>query len=81
MLYFLFDYRKRRLFKKNMTEDNINIELTDENYMVKDENGEMIVEEFEKLGNPASHGCVRLRLEEAKWLYETLPLGVKVVIY
>lgn len=46
-----------------------------------DENGEMIVEEFEKLGNPASHGCIRLRLDEAKWLYETLPLGVKVVIY
>jgi len=46
-----------------------------------DENGEMIAEEFEKLGNPASHGCIRLRLEEAKWLYETLPLGVKVVIY
>lgn len=46
-----------------------------------DENGEMIVEEFEKLGYPASHGCIRLKLEEAKWLYETLPLGVKVVIY
>jgi lipoprotein-anchoring transpeptidase ErfK/SrfK len=46
-----------------------------------DENGEMIVEEYEKLGNPASHGCIRLRLEEAKWLFETLPLGVKVVIY
>ena len=29
--------------KKNMTENNnINIELTDENYMVKDENGEMV---------------------------------------
>ena len=55
------------------------------NYLIHsvpfDENGEMIVEEFEKLGSPASHGCIRLRLEEAKWLYETLPLGVKVVIY
>jgi lipoprotein-anchoring transpeptidase ErfK/SrfK len=55
------------------------------NYLIHsvpfDENGEMIVEEFEKLGQPASHGCIRLRLEEAKWLYETLPLGVKVVIY
>ncbi len=55
------------------------------NYLIHsvpfDENGEMIVEEFEKLGNPASHGCIRLRLEEARWLYETLPLGVKVVIY
>ena len=30
-------------FKKNMTKNNnINIELTDENYMVKDENGEMV---------------------------------------
>lgn len=46
-----------------------------------DENGEMIVEEFEKLGSPASHGCIRLGLEEAKWLYETFPLGVKVLIY
>jgi lipoprotein-anchoring transpeptidase ErfK/SrfK len=46
-----------------------------------DENGEMIVEEFEKLGNPASHGCIRLKLEEARWLYDSLPLGVKVIIY
>lgn len=46
-----------------------------------DENGEMIIEEFEKLGSPASHGCIRLKLEEAKWLYETLPLGVEVSIY
>ncbi len=55
------------------------------NYLIHsvpfDENGEMIVEEFEKLGQPASHGCIRLRIDEAKWLYETLPLGVKVLIY
>ncbi len=55
------------------------------NYLIHsvpfDENGEMIIEEFEKLGQPASHGCIRLRLDEAKWLYETLPLGVKVLIY
>ena len=46
-----------------------------------DENNEMIMEEYEKLGTPASHGCIRLKLEEAKWLYEMLPLGVKVMIY
>jgi len=55
------------------------------NYLIHsvpfDENGEMIVDEFEKLGQPASHGCIRLRIDEAKWLYETLPLGVKVLIY
>lgn len=46
-----------------------------------DENKEMIIEEYEKLGSPASHGCIRLKLDEAKWLYEKLPLGVKVIIY
>ena len=46
-----------------------------------DENGEMIIEEYEKLRSPASHGCIRLKLEEAKWLYEMLPLGVEVLIY
>jgi lipoprotein-anchoring transpeptidase ErfK/SrfK len=46
-----------------------------------DKNGEMIIEEFEKLGEPASHGCIRLGLDEAKWFYETIPLGVKVLIH
>lgn len=46
-----------------------------------DENKEMIIEEYEKLGSPVSHGCIRLKLEEAKWLYEKLPSGVKVIIY
>ncbi len=41
----------------------------------------MIVEENEKLGSPASHGCIRLGLEDAKWIYEMLPLGVRVLIY
>ena len=42
MLSFLSDYSKWRLIKKNMVEDNINIKLTEENYMVEDENGEMV---------------------------------------
>jgi lipoprotein-anchoring transpeptidase ErfK/SrfK len=46
-----------------------------------DVNGEMIKEEYEKLGSPASHGCVRLALEDARWLYEMIPSGVKVLIY
>jgi len=45
------------------------------------EEGEMIEEEYSKLGTPASHGCVRLKLDEAKWLYEKLPLGVRVSIH
>ncbi len=46
-----------------------------------DENGEMITGEFEKLGEPASHGCIRLSLDDAKWFYETIPLGAKVLIH
>jgi len=46
-----------------------------------DKNKKIIVEEYEKLGSPASHGCIRLELEEAKWLYEKLPSGVKVRIH
>lgn len=45
-----------------------------------DKNGNMIAEEAGKIGTPASHGCVRMALEDAKWFYETLPLGIKVTI-
>jgi len=45
------------------------------------ENGEMMTEEFDKLGEPASHGCIRLSLDDAKWFYETIPLGVAVLIH
>lgn len=46
-----------------------------------DRQGNMIIEEYEKLGTPASHGCIRLALEDAKWFYDTLPLGVGVTIH
>ncbi|MBM3713605.1 MAG: L,D-transpeptidase, partial [Actinobacteria bacterium] len=46
-----------------------------------DKNGNIISEEYAKLGSPASHGCVRLEVEDAKWLYEVLPLGINVSIH
>ncbi|MCG9479460.1 MAG: L,D-transpeptidase family protein [Actinomycetia bacterium] len=46
-----------------------------------DQEGNLIQEEAQKLGSPASHGCIRLKVEDAKWLYETLPLGVEINIY
>ena len=46
-----------------------------------DKNRKIIAEEYEKLGSPASHGCIRLEPEEAKWLYDKLPSGVKVRIH
>lgn len=33
------------------------------------------------LGQAKSHGCVRLKLETAEWLQDTLPKGTKVYIY
>lgn len=35
----------------------------------------------DRLGEPHSHGCVRMALEDAKWMYDNLPLRTKVVIY
>lgn len=34
-----------------------------------------------RLGINASHGCVRLALDQAKWIYDNIPYGTKVVIY
>lgn len=33
-----------------------------------------------KLGRPASHGCIRLKVEHAKWIYENCAAGTTVVI-
>jgi hypothetical protein len=45
-----------------------------------DKEGNLQTEELAKIGSPASHGCIRLYLEDAKWMYDNLPLGVTVHI-
>ncbi len=46
-----------------------------------DENGNYITSEAKKLGKKASsHGCVRLSVADAKWLYNNVTTGTKVVI-
>lgn len=37
--------------------------------------------EFNKLGQAASGGCIRLTVGDAKWIYDNCPVGTKVVIY
>lgn len=44
------------------------------------EQGDYIASEAEKLGEPASHGCVRLTVADSQWLYEQLPDGTPVHI-
>ncbi|MCL2321292.1 MAG: L,D-transpeptidase [Oscillospiraceae bacterium] len=46
-----------------------------------DENGKIIETEVEKLGSPVSHGCIRVSMEDAKWLYENVPDGGEVFIH
>jgi len=38
-------------------------------------------DEFNKLGNPASLGCIRLCVEDELWLYTNCPTGFVTVIY
>lgn len=41
----------------------------------------LIAEEFNKLGESASHGCIRLTVADAKWIYDYCPEGTVVEIY
>ncbi len=38
------------------------------------------MDEYRKLGQPASHGCVRLCVRDAKWIFENLEMGTQVNI-
>lgn len=38
-------------------------------------------EEFNKLGSAASLGCIRLAVEDIKWIYDNCPKGTTVMIY
>lgn len=55
------------------------------NYLIHsvpvDKDGKVIEEESIKLGNPASHGCIRVSMEEAKWIYDNIPQGTEVYIH
>ena len=35
---------------------------------------------YNQLGMPASHGCVRLNVRDAKWIYMNCPLGTEVTV-
>lgn len=41
---------------------------------------QMFVELYEKLGTPASGGCVRLRCVDAYWVYMNLSVGTTIII-
>ncbi|MEA4813365.1 MAG: SH3 domain-containing protein [Oscillospiraceae bacterium] len=45
-----------------------------------DQHYEIEQNEAVKLGTPASHGCIRLSIDDAKWIYDHISDGTKVVI-
>ena len=45
-----------------------------------DRKGNIIVNEARKLGTKASHGCIRLALPDARWIYRNIRVGTRVVI-
>lgn len=45
-----------------------------------DKNGNVIPAEAAKLGHKASHGCIRLSMPDAKWIYDNIQYNTKVVI-
>ncbi|MDL5143999.1 L,D-transpeptidase [Bacillus atrophaeus] len=44
------------------------------------EDKKVIEKEAKQLGTKASHGCIRLTIPDAKWIYENIPEKTKVVI-
>ena len=50
-------------------------------YNVKNDNRSLDVSAYNKLGTMASHGCVRLRAGDAKWIYDNCKVGTQVEIY
>ena len=45
-----------------------------------DQNQDLIPEEAEKLGQKASHGCIRHSIEDAQWFYDNIQRGTLVLI-
>ncbi len=43
--------------------------------------GTLAYNSYNRLGTTASHGCVRLNVADAKWIYDNCPSGTLVNIY
>lgn len=50
-------------------------------YKTMENKASLEIEEFNLLGQEASLGCVRMAVEDTKWIYDNCPIGTKVKIY
>jgi hypothetical protein len=50
-------------------------------YYEKGNPASLAANEYNKLGMAASHGCIRLTVGDAKWIYDNCSVGTTVIIY
>lgn len=50
-------------------------------YQIKGDKGSLEYWEYDKLGTSASAGCIRLTVQDAKWIYSNCTSGTKVEFY
>lgn len=55
------------------------------NYLIHsipvDKKGNIIEDEKKKIGFPASHGCIRISIQDAEWIYNNIPEDSSVIIH
>lgn len=49
-------------------------------YLEEDDPSSLDMAEYDKLGQPASKGCIRLCVRDAKWIYDNCPDGTQINI-
>ena len=49
--------------------------------LYNEKDGPVTQSSVNNLGRKASHGCVRLSVEDAKWIYNSCPKNTKVIVY
>ncbi|MGL4484989.1 MAG: L,D-transpeptidase, partial [Anaerovoracaceae bacterium] len=50
-------------------------------YLVKGKKNTLMPGEYNRLGKSITHGCVRMGVMDAKWVYNNCPKGTKVTVY
>lgn len=59
----------------------INSSIAFHSFMYTPDRKQVKMASVKKLGRPASHGCIRLSLYDAKWIYDNIGEGVQVWIH
>ena len=49
--------------------------------LYNEKDGPVTQSSVNNLGRKASHGCVRLSVEDAKWIYNNCPVNTKIIVY